>query len=224
MLLLPFHLRTDKFLSTSARRRSSKSTPYLLSKPSKRRIAAFTAEVAAVIAAVTAATADAVIENGDIMMKITSKEELTKEIAEFYDMSNIESWPFVDLTDQCVGQHIDPSYAEPDIEKEMDGHEIVNFDYKSSHEEYDIMENFARTRNDHEREKIFRAISGRKPFRAFRSCVEMLGIINDWYAYKDAAFIEIAKDMMEAEGVDFVDGKIVCTKPQNVTTYYYKER
>lgn len=153
---------------------------------------------------------------------ITSKEQLIKELAAYLDMSNPNSWPYVDLTAQVVDQHLDPDYVDVDVEEELDGHELVDVEPKSSHDGYEMMEDFARTRNDYECGRIFRAISGRKPFRAFRVCVETLGILEEWYAYKNDAMLKMAEAVLEDHEIDFVDGKIVCTNPQNIRTFVYE--
>lgn len=137
-------------------------------------------------------------------------------------MSNPDGWSYVDLTAQEVGQHVNSDYDCEGIEEELDGHELVDIEPKSSHEGYEMMEDFARTRNDSECSKIFRAISGHKPFRSFRVCVETLGILDEWYAYKNDAMLKMAEAVLEDHDIDFVDGKIVCTNPKNIYTFVYE--
>ena len=101
---------------------------------------------------------------------------------------------------------------------------LVELGSVDSHEAFEIMERFARSRDEHECEKIIKALSGYKPFRSFRVCVEALGILQEWYEFKGEEMIEMAKDLMESYGIDFVDGKIVCTKPDNVSTFVFDRR
>ena len=56
--------------------------------------------------------------------KIDSWEKLVSEFADMLDSSNMEAWPYVDLTDQSVGTHINSAYADPTYEEEMNGHEL----------------------------------------------------------------------------------------------------
>ena len=154
--------------------------------------------------------------------KISNKEELVKELADVLDWVDVNSWPYVDLTAQTVGQHVNPDFGDPSLEEELDGHELVSVEPRSSRDSYAIMEDFARARNDHERGRIFCAISGRKPFRAFRVCVETLGILEDWYAYKNDAMRQLAEAVLQDYDINFVDGKIVCTNPQNIHTFVYE--
>ena len=157
-----------------------------------------------------------------MMERIKSKEELIKNLAEELDMSNTESWPFVDLTDQTVGMRFDSSIGDPSLVEDLDEHELVDIEPISSREGYEMMEDFARTRNDDECNKIFRAISGHKPFRSFRVCVETLGILNDWYTFKNAAMLKKAEEILSDYDLDFIDGKIVCNNPKNVLTFIYE--
>ena len=159
-----------------------------------------------------------------MMTPIHSKHQLIKEIAESLDCSSQSSNPYVDLTSQIVSEHIDSDWGEPELEEDLDGHELVELGSVDSHEAFEIMERFARSRDERECEKIINALSGYKPFRSFRVCVETLGILQEWYAFKGEEMIEMAKDLMESYGIDFVDGKIVCTKPDNVSTFVFDKR
>ena len=156
------------------------------------------------------------------MRTITSKQELIARLAEEIDMSNDESWPYIDLTAQDVGLRFDSAWADTECDADLDGHELVEFEAKSSHEGFEIMDDFSRTRSDDEFKKLFRALSGRKPFRAFRACVEELGILDDWYEFKNAAMLKMAEGELADHDVDFVGGRIVCTNPKNVSTFIYE--
>ena len=49
--------------------------------------------------------------------------------------------------------------------------------------------------------------------------VENLGILQEWYDFKDKALEELAEERLRDYGIEFKDGKIVCTKPENVTVF-----
>ena len=156
------------------------------------------------------------------MRTITSKQELIARLAEEIDMSNEECWPYVDLTAQDVGLRFDSAWADTECDADLDGHELVEFEAKSSREGFEVMDDFSRTRSDYEFKKLFRALSGHKPFRAFRACVEELGILDDWYKFKDEAMLKMSEGVLSDYGVDFIDGRIVCTNPRNVHTFVYE--
>ena len=111
------------------------------------------------------------------MRAITNKQELIERLAEEIDMSNDESWPYIDLTAQDVGLRFDSAWADTECDADLDGHELVEFEAKNSQESFGVMDDFSRTRSGYEFKKLFRALSGHKPFRAFRACVEELGIL-----------------------------------------------
>ncbi len=70
--------------------------------------------------------------------------------------------------------------------------------------EWAIMERFAHSRNTPtEREELFGAIRGSGAFRRFRHAIGELGIEEDWYGFRQAAFEEIAKAWLEAHHIPY---------------------
>jgi hypothetical protein len=59
-------------------------------------------------------------------------------------------------------------------------------------------------------------LSRRHPFRGFRAEVQYLGILQEWYDFKNKAYEEFAEERLNDADVDFVDGRIVCTNPKNI--------
>ena len=134
-------------------------------------------------------------------------------------MSNLESRPYVDLTDQNAGTHVNSMYGDPTCEEGLNGHELVEIEPKDSHEGYELMERFAESRPDAEAEKLFQALNRRHPFSTFRYAVEDLGILQEWYDFKNKALEELAEERLRDHGIEFKDGKIVCTKSENITVF-----
>ena len=79
---------------------------------------------------------------------ITSWEDLVKEFAQDLDASNAGAWPYVDLTAQGTGVHVDSAYGDTSCEEDIEGHELVEIEPKGSRGAYVIMERFARSRSD----------------------------------------------------------------------------
>ena len=152
-------------------------------------------------------------------IKIDSWEKLVSEFADMLDSSNMEAWPYVDLTDQSVGTHVNSAYADTTCEEDMNGHELVEIEPKSSHEGYELMERFAETRPEAQADKIYQALHRRHPFSTFRHAVEDLGILQEWYDFKSVALEELAEERLRDHGIEFRDGRIVCTKPENITVF-----
>ena len=150
---------------------------------------------------------------------LTSWEDLVKEFAQDLDASNAGAWPYVDLTAQGTGVHVDSAYGDTSCEEDIEGHELVEIEPKGSRGAYVIMERFARSRSDGQSSRIFNALNQRHPFSTFRRAVESLGILEDWYAFKNKALEEIAANRLRDCGVEFKDGKIICTRPENITVF-----
>ena len=53
---------------------------------------------------------------------------------------------------------------------------------------------------------LFVALRGRGAFRYFKATVRRLGIADDWYAFRDQAFEEIAVAWCEDNGIAFARG------------------
>ena len=70
---------------------------------------------------------------------ITSWKKLVADFAQELDVSNFESRPYVDLTDQSTGTHVNPMYGDPTCEEGLNGHELVEIEPKDSHEGYELM-------------------------------------------------------------------------------------
>ena len=70
--------------------------------------------------------------------------------------------------------------------------------------EYDIMEAFAGDTPDAgKRERLFRALGGRKPFRHFKDTLNYTGLDEVYYAYRFLAFIRIAREWCEDNDIPF---------------------
>ena len=72
-------------------------------------------------------------------IEVDSWEKLVSEFADMLDSSNMEAWPYVDLTDQRVGVHVDLNWGDPTCEEPLTGHELVEIEPKSSREGYEIL-------------------------------------------------------------------------------------
>jgi len=72
--------------------------------------------------------------------------------------------------------------------------------------EYSIMERFCLSVDDDDlRYDLCDAIRGRGAFRRFKDRVQVYGMAEDWYRYRDAALREIAMAWCEAHGIAFTE-------------------
>jgi len=94
----------------------------------------------------------------------------------------------------------------PKVKEALESADYLKLPGKYEIHEWSIMEQFAHSVDDDEvSDELLTAIHGRGAFRYFKDTVRRLGILQDWYRFKDEAFREIARDWLEAEGIPFVE-------------------
>ena len=70
--------------------------------------------------------------------------------------------------------------------------------------EWSIMERFCHTIEVPAAQgELLDAIHGKRAFRTFRSTVERLGLRDQWYSFRSAAFEEIAREWLRSHGIPF---------------------
>jgi len=101
----------------------------------------------------------------------------------------------------------DGSYVETDEElaEEIDcSDDYVRLPNQHEIHEYKIMEAFADATPDAgKREKLFRALNGRKPFRNFKDTLNYTGLDEAYYAFRFLSFIKIAKEWCEENDIPY---------------------
>ena len=152
-------------------------------------------------------------------IKIDSWEKHVSEFADMLDSSNMEAWPYVDLTDQRVGVQVALNWGDPTCEEPLQDHELVDIAPKSSHEGYEFMERFAETRPETQTDKLYQALHRRHPFSTFRHAVEDIGILQAWYDFKSKALEELAEERLRDHAIEFKDDKIVCTNRSRTSIF-----
>ena len=118
---------------------------------------------------------------------------------------------FLNLTEQEVGIRVDPYYCDPDCLWPNDGDEVVEIDPLPSHEAFKAMEAFADEQPEKVADKLYRALSGNRPFARFKAAADVLDLLEEWYDYQRKWYMEKAESWMKENGVDFKNGKLVCT-------------
>jgi hypothetical protein len=70
--------------------------------------------------------------------------------------------------------------------------------------DYSIMQDFCRSQQDEGlRTRLENSIRGSEAFRRFRATIEQAGLLEKWYAFKNSAYLEIARRWCEENGVEF---------------------
>lgn len=100
-----------------------------------------------------------------------------------------------------IGEEMELAYDI--IENEDNYHSLpTSFDIN----EYRMMENFCFTvANKEKRNILLRAIKGKGAFRRFKDTAMDLGVIEDWYTYRDERYKEIAIEFCEGLGLECVE-------------------
>lgn len=124
---------------------------------------------------------------------------------------------FVMITDEYIyaAESDDPLDDRPECEQEIiretveflareDDGDYVPLPTRYDIHEYAIMERFCYTVENMKIAKdLFRSIAGKRAFRRFKDTLLRHGIEKNWYAYKDEAYKEIAREWCEEHCVSW---------------------
>lgn len=88
-------------------------------------------------------------------------------------------------------------------------HDLIEIEPIPSHESFRLMEAFADSRNEQEQTHLYKALNRRGPFSCFRYACNDLGILQQWYDFKNEAEIRQAQEWLTDNGLAIKDGKIV---------------
>lgn len=126
---------------------------------------------------------------------------------------DLESGEIVTVTEDERGALEDP---EPDllpawqreqlprIREALDSDRYVRLPDSFEIHEWSIMERFCHTVDKTSaREELLHAIHGSGAFRRFRRGLERLGLCEQWYAYRQNEFEQVARDWLEANHIPY---------------------
>jgi len=89
---------------------------------------------------------------------------------------------------------------------EDSGKRFVEVPDKFDFNEYRQMERFIGTvANAEAAEQLWRAIKGKGAFRYFKDTASHLGLLEQWYRYRDDALKEFITDWAEAKNIPYID-------------------
>jgi hypothetical protein len=111
--------------------------------------------------------------------------------------------------DEALGDLPDWQNGEVEIARAIvadSGERFVNAPDKFDFHEYRQMERFIGTvENAGAAEQLWRAIKGKGAFRYFKDTASRLGLLKQWYQYRDEAMKEYVRDRAEAQQIPIVD-------------------
>lgn len=83
---------------------------------------------------------------------------------------------------------------------------FVQLPAQQSYDGYRLMEDFCGTVEDARiRERLEDAIRGKGAFRRFKDMVRRTGVEQDWYAFRNAAILEVARAFLEEHEIPYED-------------------
>jgi hypothetical protein len=149
-----------------------------------------------------------IVSLGDVIEQM----ELTTDEATAY--INRKTGELVTLTHEEVTLTEDPEAAAdapqwqkdllPKAREVLASEDFIPLPSKFEIHEWSIMERFAQSLTDDAvSDELDAALHGRGAFRRFKDAVHRLGIIDEWYRFREAALEEIAIEFLEEHGIAY---------------------
>ena len=92
----------------------------------------------------------------------------------------------------------------PKVREALDSDRFLRLPDSFEIHEWSIMERFCHTIDGPSaRDELLDAIHGSGAFRVFRCTLERLGLRDQWYSFRGAAFEEVARAWLRAHGIPF---------------------
>jgi hypothetical protein len=153
-------------------------------------------------------------------LEFNSDEHVTKVDLQNGCVVSVESFILSALEESDEGSLGElPAWQKPELEiaraiVDDSGERFVDAPDKFDFHEYRQMERFIGTVADSEAaEQLWRAIKGKGAFRYFKDTAGRLGLLQQWYQYRDAAMKEFVVGWAEFHQVPFVDDVKSRTEP-----------
>ena len=121
----------------------------------------------------------------------------------------------VDSTPSRDNDYLDPEDFRETADKIDESDDYVELPTQRKLHEYDIMERFA---DEKRSDPLLRALRGRKPFRTFKDRAMEIGLDQEYYAFRSAAYVDIAREWCRENDIPFTEeGK---QSPITMNLYY----
>lgn len=140
-----------------------------------------------------------------------SRKVKLSDILEGMDFANEEFQYFYNARTEEVIVYADPLVTGEDndeLEADMEEHweDYYRLPGKYEINEYSMMQRFIESLPEGKmQERLESAICGRGAFRRFKDAVQYLGVAQQWYDYRDAAYMEIARRWCEENEIECVE-------------------
>ena len=129
-----------------------------------------------------------------------------EDIIEAIEFTNDDIEYFLDMETGEVVMISETTMEREEIEEayeQLDEHGFRRLPTQQELGEYDTMASFVDAQSGTAQERLLTAISGRGAFRRFKSEVQRLGLVEQWYAWHDEAFRRKAIEWCEENGIEY---------------------
>jgi hypothetical protein len=144
------------------------------------------------------------------LTKVADELEMTGDGIEVY--ISTQTGHMVVVTDDLESMLDDddsPEWAQdiiPEVREALNSDEFIQLPDAWEINDYDIMKDFCYAVQDEAlRNELLDLIRGSGAFRRFKGFVHRKGIEKDWYAYRESAIRQIAREFLEARNIPFID-------------------
>jgi len=130
-----------------------------------------------------------------------------RDIIEAMEMANDSVRSFLDLQTGAIETLFDDPVddeEQEEISERLDEHGFVRLPEQYDIHAYHIMEEFvSKLQNPMIQERLADAINGRGAFQRFKRGIRQYGVEQDWYDFREAAFLEIAREWCEENELEY---------------------
>ena len=130
-----------------------------------------------------------------------------RDIIEAMEMANDSVRSFLDLQTGAIETLFDDPVddeEQEEISERLDEHGFVRLPEQYDIHAYHIMEEFvSKLQNPMIQERLADAINGRGAFQRFKRGIRQYGVEQDWYVFREAAFLEIAREWCEENELEY---------------------
>ncbi|MCL2890487.1 MAG: UPF0158 family protein [Methanomassiliicoccaceae archaeon] len=135
------------------------------------------------------------------------KRTVLDRLTDMLDIADIETSYYDKETGKIIFRSEDEELADDGFDDELsEGCRYIPLPGPHDLNDYEIMKDFSRSVDDNRKRNILlTAISGKGAFRCFRQSIEELEMEDEWYAFKKAAYRNIAREWCEIHGIDLSD-------------------
>lgn len=144
--------------------------------------------------------------DGNPLVFLEDIAEKLEDTSNFWEQYlDIESGKFVILYNEEIQDFAEAKDLNEDLKaKILTSNNFVRLPNQYEIYEYRIMEDFVESISDvNKRERLFSALSGRKPFRHFKNTLIYNDLDQKYFAFRFKALIEIARDWCDVNNIPY---------------------